>query len=217
MWSRAFFKSIPRTRCPRYFRPGWDYVPRDALVIEPVNFCACDLSHPLSIGRRFDLAMSLEVAEHLPEASADHFVSQLVAHAPVVLFSAAIPGQGGTGHINEQWPSYWIKKFRNHGYRAFDFLRPLLWNDEEIAWWYRQNCMIFAGDEAHEANPLFAQVASSAPEPLDLVHPDLYSLRTHSTGLVEKQLSDLLKYLAAGGLFSVSRKTDGTLKIDKAR
>jgi SAM-dependent methyltransferase len=193
-----------------------DYVPKDALVIDPISFRAADLTKPLSIGRRFDLVLSLEVAEHLPEASAGHFVDQLTAHGPVVLFSAAVPGQGGTGHINEQWPSYWIEKFNARGYRALDILRPALWADDKIAWWYRQNCMFFADEQACTENPRFAEEALSGARPLDLIHPDLYSLHTYKSALTEKQLSELLKYLAPGGLFSVARKSDGTLKIDKA-
>jgi hypothetical protein len=51
--------------------------------------------------KRFDLAISLEVAEHLPEGSAGALVSTLIEAAPVVVFSAAIKGQSGTNHINE--------------------------------------------------------------------------------------------------------------------
>lgn len=65
-----------------------------------------DLTQPLSLGRKFDLCVSMEVAEHLPPSRADSFVADLVGLAPVVLFSAAVPEQGGTNHLNEQWPDY---------------------------------------------------------------------------------------------------------------
>ena len=64
-----------------------------------------DLAQPLQIDRRFDLALSLEVAEHLPPECGSEFVQTLTDLSSVILFSAAIPFQGGTDHLNEQWPS----------------------------------------------------------------------------------------------------------------
>jgi hypothetical protein len=61
-----------------------------------------------------------------------------------VLFSAALPRQGGTGHVNEQWPAYWIERFQTYGYFLFDVLRPLVWEDDRIASWYKQNILLFA-------------------------------------------------------------------------
>jgi hypothetical protein len=82
-----------------------------------------DLEQPLDLGRRFDMAVSLEVAEHLPAGQADQFVAMLTQHADAVLFSAAIPNQGGNHHINEQWPTYWATRFAEHGFGCFDVLR----------------------------------------------------------------------------------------------
>ena len=97
-----------------------------------------------NLERQFDLAQSLEVAEHLPQARAATFVSDLVAHAPVVLFSAASPGQGGENHINEQPAEYWRKLFRQHDYFAIDCLRPLLARMPNIPVWYRYNiCLLY--------------------------------------------------------------------------
>ncbi len=59
----------------------------------------------------FNLAVSMEVAEHLPESSANQFISLLANLAEVIVFTAATPGQGGLDHINEQPHSYWISKF----------------------------------------------------------------------------------------------------------
>ena len=72
---------------------------------------------PLRIGRRFDLVNCLEVAEHLDASRADSFVDDLCALGDVVVFSAAIPGQGGTHHVNEQFQSYWQERFRRNGSR----------------------------------------------------------------------------------------------------
>lgn len=128
------------------------------------------------LDRRFDLAMSLEVAEHLPPARAESFVSDLVALAPCVLLSAAIPGQGGHHHENEQWPSYWAAFFARHGYAAVDCLRPQLWSDGNVAWWYRQNLILFCDADTLAKHPALAAVASSSPDTVKaLVHPECFS------------------------------------------
>ena len=113
--------------------------PLDLLRIDRDRFRTADLVHPPATDRDFDLAVSLEVAEHLPEEAADRFVAYLCSLAPVVLFSAAIPGQEGEVHLNEQWPSYWAARFAAQGFESVDVLRPLLWDNEQVAWFYRQN------------------------------------------------------------------------------
>src|SRR6267142_2976236 len=84
-----------------------DYVERNLLQIPQNSFRSIDLSQPFNLGRTFDLAISLEGAEHLPAACAESFVKSLTRLAPFVLFSAAIPSQGGENHLNEQWPDVW--------------------------------------------------------------------------------------------------------------
>ena len=101
-----------------------EYVTEDLLQIAAANFQSMDLSGPISLPRSFDLAISLEVAEHLPESRAASFVENLTHLAPAVLFSAAIPGQGGRDHLNEQWQTYWAALFAQHDYVLCDALRP---------------------------------------------------------------------------------------------
>ena len=102
---------------------------------------------PFELERRFELALCLEVGEHLPERSAPALVESLAAAAPVVLFSAAVPGQGGTSHVNEQWPPYWERLFAEQGMRKYDVIRPLIWCDRSIESWYRQNIYIFSDSD----------------------------------------------------------------------
>ena len=109
-----------------------DYVDRNALEIPQSCFRSHDLTTPLQIGRRFDLAVSLEVAEHLPPETADSFVDMLTGLAPVVLFSAAIPGQRGENHVNEQWPDFWAALFSMRHYAAIDCLRFGLLGDPRV-------------------------------------------------------------------------------------
>src|SRR5262249_55540494 len=104
---------------------------------------AVDLQRPVRLDDRFDLALCLEVAEHLPAKSARALVESLAAAAPVVLFSAALPGQGGTHHVNEQWPLYWERLFAENGMQKRDVLRPLIWRNRSISDCYRQNIYLF--------------------------------------------------------------------------
>ena len=145
------------------------------LKIPPECFRRARMDQPVDPGERFDLALSLEVAEHLPPARAEGFVADLCALAPIVLFSAAVPDQGGTHHVNEQWPSYWVALFEKQGYRPIDAIRPAVWEDPEVHWWYRQNCVLFASPETIEANPSLASAAARTAGVVPaLIHPELY-------------------------------------------
>ena len=120
------------------------YVNQDRLVIPRNAFTQADLAAPLALGSRFDLVQSLEVAEHIAEASARQFIVNLVNHSNgLVLFSAAPPGQGGEFHVNEQGYDYWRQKFAAHGYGAFDYVRPRIASDTSISFWYRYNIILY--------------------------------------------------------------------------
>ena len=121
-----------------------DYVTLQQLAIPEGNFVAHDLATPLDLKRKFDLVQTLEVAEHLPHAKAELFVDNLVRHGDVILFSAAVPHQGGEHHVNEQPPEYWRKKFASRGYAVFDFVRPALAGRHDVMDWYRFNSYIYA-------------------------------------------------------------------------
>src|SRR2546423_3721759 len=96
------------------------YLDRNRLLIPEECFEPHDLSTSYSRALRYDLAICLEVAEHLPESAAAVIVKSLTRAAPVVLFSAAVPGQPGTNHINAQWPEYWRDLFRGEGFTLVD-------------------------------------------------------------------------------------------------
>ena len=143
-----------------------NWVTPDQLDDARIVFAPRDLEQRLT-GPRVDLAMSLEVAEHLTPDRAESFVADLVALAPAVLFSAAIPGQGGVNHLNEQWQSYWAAHFASHGYLAFDLVRPSIWTDEAIPAWYKQNVVLYL--DADTASTL--ALTPTPPALLDRVHP----------------------------------------------
>ena len=100
-----------------FFGVDGEDIDESILEISKENFAVYNLTRPLVLDRFYDLVISLEVAEHLPELAADEFVLTLVRHGKTILFSAAIPGQGGQDHLNEQWPIYWQKKFNRYGYK----------------------------------------------------------------------------------------------------
>jgi hypothetical protein len=156
------------------------------------------------------------VAEHLPEAAAEQFVRTLTDLAPVVLFSAAAPAQGGTGHLNEQWPSYWAAHFAARGYAAIDCLRPRIWQNDEIAWYYRQNLLLYASAAALASNGALAeQRRLRADAPLDVAHPQRYLVLARSSARpLYEGLRDRLWARAprAARLATAARRTLTTVK-----
>lgn len=146
-----------------------------ALRVPVEKFHAMDLARPLDLGRRFDLVISLEVAEHLPAERAESFVDDLVRHGDLVLFSAAIPGQGGNGHVNEQFQDRWAREFARHDYAPTDLVRRRIWGDPHIFWWLQQNAVLYVKRSRLNAFPELARLGPVAPETLPVVHPALYA------------------------------------------
>jgi SAM-dependent methyltransferase len=166
-----------------YIGVDGSHVDRSRLNIPIEKFVAQDLRAHWSLKRKFDLVLSLEVAEHLPEENADLFVETLVNHANEnIIFSAAIPGQEGQNHLNEQWPAYWQRKFLRHGFYFHDDIRPLIWSNEKVDWWYRQNIFL-----------LNKRISTSYSPPL--IHPDHWIRSIKSR---ESARSEYIKSLVEG-------------------
>ncbi len=170
------------------------WVATSALRSPRIRLVTHDLERPLPLRERFDLAMSVEVAEHLTEGRADSLVRELCGLSDYVLFGAAIPGQGGVNHINEQWQSYWAQKFASHDYVALDLLRPNFWSVREIPVHYRQNTLLYVQRRALASLPAAAQ-ATAAPWALDVVHPEVHSWN-YADSLRPRTLSESLRVLA---------------------
>jgi cyclopropane fatty-acyl-phospholipid synthase-like methyltransferase len=152
-----------------------DYVDRKFLQIGKEEFVSYNLEKVFSAPKRFDLAMSVEVGEHIAEQYADNLVKSLTNASDFVVFSAAIPGQTGTYHINEQYPEYWAKKFAANGYICVDYVRKKIWNKKEIVIWYKQNILLFIKKEAYESRfkeKLEAAKVTTDPEFLTRIHPE---------------------------------------------
>jgi SAM-dependent methyltransferase len=152
-----------------------EYVHRGLLQIAGDQFRAVDLTKPLRVERSFDLAVSLEVGEHLPARYASDFVASLTTLAPAVLFSAAIPFQRGIHHVNEQWPDYWAALFNRQDYLPIDCIRTKIWDDDRVEWWYAQNTILFARADLIENDAILRREHESTNRhQLRLVHPRKY-------------------------------------------
>lgn len=165
------------------------------LQIPRETFRPCDLAAPFDLGRHFDLAISMEVGEHISPAQADVFVGNIVRHSDAVVFSAAAPYQGGVHHVNEQWPAYWAQKFAERDYRCFDFLRWRVWDDRRIATWYRQNLLVFANRRnAALIHGLEVQAAETPPAAIAVIHPDMWVNMMNSKSLrLQRLMAPLLR------------------------
>jgi SAM-dependent methyltransferase len=183
-----------------------DWVDRKCLLIPEERFMAVDLKAQLRLTRRFDLVTSMEVAEHLPGDCAELFVESLVRLGSVILFSAAIPFQGGNQHINEQWPEYWVELFRRHGCQVLDCIRSKTWQNEDVDWWYSQNTFMFAETSFLAAHPRLREASSDKSQlPLSLVHPRKYLEEVEETRRLLKSLRDIM---------GIVRPTDSYILVD---
>jgi SAM-dependent methyltransferase len=162
---------------------------QDDLKIPIDNFINCDLTTPINLNTKFDMLFCLEVAEHLPELNATAFVEMLTYHSDFIVFSAAIPGQDGQNHLNEQWPDYWQKLFFKYGYYPSEILRNYFWSNKDIEWWYRQNIIIYAPEKI-----LTSLSLDISEEVKSIIHPDLFKEKLH---IIEKLHTVIQKELWA--------------------
>jgi hypothetical protein len=136
-WLEAFGESCKELH-------GIDIAYTDQLAMWPcADYDQHDLTEPLDLGRTFDLALCLEVGEHLPESAADTLVDTLVLHSSTIVFGAAVPGQEGIGHINCQPHEYWHEKFEDRGYVTNDSIRPQIRSNPSVSPWYRDNMFLY--------------------------------------------------------------------------
>jgi SAM-dependent methyltransferase len=162
-----------------------DYIDRSKLHINQGDFASVDLTRDFSIDAKYDLVVCLEVAEHLPAACAEILIQRLTSASSVVLFSAAIPGQGGTSHVNERWPEYWRSLFAKHDFVMFDPFRPQIRNDRRVAFWIRQNLFLFVKRGAMTSYPKLEPAETLELAGCEWVHVGLYekwfaeATRTH--------------------------------------
>lgn len=160
------------------------YVNRSQLLVPQECFTPCDLADASSLPTGFDLAVCAEVLEHLPEAAGERLVGLMTKSAPLVLFSAAIPGQGGTHHINERWHHHWHEKFSRHGFTVLDVIRPRVFADASVEWWYRQNMFLYASEPAFDRWPALRQLQREPSPAVVPIDPRVLSQFTSIRGLL---------------------------------
>lgn len=151
------------------------------------EFLERDLEKRFALKIKYDMVLCMEVAEHLSLGRAATFIQDLVQLGDVILFSAAIPFQGGQNHLNEQWLPYWEKLFKDNDFILYDVMRPALWENQSIPWWYKQNAVVFAHKDVQISQP-------SLPKSLrNLVHPELLIAKTEKYNRLEVKIKAFKK------------------------
>ena len=128
-----------------------------------------------------------------PDTSALNFIDSLCKHGDTIIFSAALPNQGGQNHLNEQWKEYWINMFAKHEFQPYDLLRPMIWNMKEVDYWYKQNIIVFSRHN-------LSHLKSNDNIILETIHPEMFTEKldwysNYIKGLFD-QISDLEKKLS---------------------
>lgn len=175
-----------------------DYVDRAALRIPPDRFQPVDLAQPIDLLRPFDLVECLEVAEHLPQTSAQTLVETLNRHGDFLLFSAAPPGQGGEHHVNEQPYTWWRDKLVAQGFELFDCIRPMIAQDLQVQPWYRYNVFLYVRQSRVAELPAEVRKYHIAPHaPIPDVSPFRYRLRKKVVKRIPQPVADVLARVKA--------------------
>ncbi len=148
-----------------HLNPNSLLIPRELVELK-------DLEEPFTLERKFDMLISLEVAEHLHEKTANQFVNSLTQLSDIIVFSAAVPFQGGQNHVNEQWQTYWIEKFEVKDFICIDIIRPAFWENPKVEFWYKQNSFLFIHKSKEE---LISKLSNSKSFYNNrIVHPEMF-------------------------------------------
>ena len=183
-----------------------DYVDIENLLIEKKEFIVADLESRIAVDSRYDLVMCLEVAEHLSANRAESFVADLCKLGDIILFSAAVPGQEGTLHINEQYPGYWIDRFKNNDFECIDCIRPAIWKNTEIEFWYKQNIMLFVNKQQINNYAFLKTLPSYFGN--SIIHPALFDYKTGKSDNYKKILNNPFRvaYYYLRNVFNLFKK-----------
>jgi SAM-dependent methyltransferase len=166
-----------------------DYVGPETLLVPRDVLRALDVSRPFDLGRRFDLVQCLEVAEHLPTAASETLIANLARHGDRVLFSAAVPGQGGQNHLNEQSLEFWRAVFGTQGFLPFDGFRAAFTGSKEVEPWYRYNMLLYVRKEVIGSLPPAIRAMEVPPgEHIADITPLLYRIRKRIIGRLPREL-----------------------------
>ena len=168
-----------------------DYIDQSLLIINKCEFRKCDLNNEIALDKCYDMVISLEVAEHIEQANSKAFVKNLIRHGDNILFSAAIPKQGGVNHVNEQKQSYWARLFAAYDYVAVDCIRSKIWSNDLVCYWYKQNIILYVRHDCLLKNML--PYVKQPDEMLDVIHPDFFDTPSRALYLhVLKSVNNIL-------------------------
>lgn len=180
-WLRAFAECGAH----RLIGLDGDYVPRDKMLIDVADFNPINISSLNTLPKNLDLCICMEVLEHLPHQVGKKIVRLLTEASPAVLFSAAIPGQGGTNHVNERWHHEWHQEFLKYGFDVFDIVRPRIYHETDVEPWYRQNAFLYVNDKRLRSKTRFQNVQNNYDFRLTPIEPRILSQFMSTRGLCQ--------------------------------
>mgnify|MGYP000853301133 CR=1 FL=1 len=159
-----------------------------------IVYKSLDLNKNFILESKFDLSICLEVAEHLEANSANNLISSLVKTSDIIIFSAAFKYQGGVNHINENLHSYWANLFLKYNFVPFDIIRPAIWSNDKVSYWYRQNTFLYLKKNSSKFNDLCKSYNYLKNNKLmDSIHPEMFfrkvesqSIRYHAKEIIKK-------------------------------
>ena len=147
------------------------------MIDESISFQPYDLDQDIIVNDCYDLAICVEVAEHLEKSAGYNLIKLLTTVSPVIIFGAAFIRQGGQGHINEDEHSNWANLFDVFDFAVFDLFRQELWGKESVNWWYQQNTFLYVNRQHY----LYTELKNNGIHPvsntwfLNCIHPYLYA------------------------------------------
>jgi hypothetical protein len=190
VWLKAFDEQF---QCDTVGVEG-KWLKREELVYKPSIFLNKDLNAKLKIDGKFDLLLSMEVAEHLNPDMSKCFINELCSLSDFIIFSAAVPYQGGIYHTNEDSPSSWAIKFQDNGFICYDIFRERFAANRDVALWYRQNASLYVreGSKSHDLLTHNGYKALTNYYFLDLVDLDLYMKRIKPAGYIKYWIAKIL-------------------------
>ena len=163
---------------------------KDSLVIDKKYFMGRDLEkEDITQQSKYDVAICLEVAEHLNEKVAKHFISELCNLSDIVVFSSGKPYLSDKTHKNEQYASYWMHLFRDNGFYPSNLIRAQLWDKLVVPVWYKQNTILYVKETNSRASRF------PRAQLIDVIHPEKYELVTDPNKMPFDMLMPAIKAL----------------------
>ena len=122
---------------------GYEGTPNIASLGVYNNIMTLDFSKRRWVAIDYDFVLCLEVGEHIPKKYEQVFIDNVNEFtSKVLVLSWGIPGQGGTGHFNEQPNKYVISEFEKRGFK-FDRKRSKILRDVSTKGWFKNTIMVF--------------------------------------------------------------------------